>query len=608
MNTVSVRASPEEIAARRGHLAHLERRIEIARYLGLGATLLAAALTPARTDIMAVVALTAVLAALLPGRAVRRGAARAGHLAALMTIDVLTTIGVLVAFAPYDGWDLLLAVTIFPVATAMLRSGRAGALWTIGSYALALPLLEAYRVTLGQTADPLRPALILLAQVTLALLVAGRDDVLGGRIESAGETRRRRFLAEATRSLLARATDSESAARDIARVSVPELADACLIELRDDDGHVRRAAAAHVNEASIPLMLRIAEAEPAAGRASDEVMRSGRSLLIEEVGEDDIARLAESAVARERMRAELRSLAIIPLAAHGEPLGTITLYRLRASGRRSSPADLAQAQEFSHLAALIIEHARLYEAARDAAAARDRLLASIAHDLRSPIGFLSSGLDTLRGEPPPSAGQREALMTRMRGALRRMARMADDLSDATASTEPVVIAAPTDLATVVERVRLEHAEAERVTVEWSGPKRVEGDEPMLERAFANIITNALRYSDPPRLVRVTAAASARDGHAGIEVSVVDSGVGITADDLPHIFTPFWRGRTHAAAVPRGRGLGLAIVRQIVRAHGGEVTAASRPGVGSTFTVWLPLAGPAPAATGSEPGEPQRDSA
>ena len=110
---------------------------------------------------------------------------------------------------------------------------------------------------------------------------------------------------------------------------------------------------------------------------------------------------------------------------------------------------------------------------------------------------------------------------------------------------------------------------------------VRGDADRLDQALGNLLTNAARYCRPGD--QVTARVSAGDGQAVVEIA--DTGPGIPADELPHVFDRLWRGKTSNAT--SGSGIGLAVVRELVSAHGGTVTATSAPG-GATFTIRLPL--------------------
>jgi signal transduction histidine kinase len=130
------------------------------------------------------------------------------------------------------------------------------------------------------------------------------------------------------------------------------------------------------------------------------------------------------------------------------------------------------------------------------------------------------------------------------------------------------------------------AQQVRVTADAVDPAIVSGSSRHLRRVLINLLQNAIRYSPPGASVLVSV------GHADrmATLTVSDSGCGIDAADLPHIFEPFYRADPARARNTGGSGLGLAIVDQIVRAHGGRVDVRSAPEHGSTFSVSLPLAG------------------
>ena len=110
-----------------------------------------------------------------------------------------------------------------------------------------------------------------------------------------------------------------------------------------------------------------------------------------------------------------------------------------------------------------------------------------------------------------------------------------------------------------------------------------GDASALRRALANLLSNAVRVSNPEGSVRVRAGHDAEM----VWVSVVDNGPGIGVEDQVRVFDRFWRGDRASAREAGRSGLGLAIVRRIAEGHGGRATVRSTVGVGSTFTIWLP---------------------
>jgi len=113
---------------------------------------------------------------------------------------------------------------------------------------------------------------------------------------------------------------------------------------------------------------------------------------------------------------------------------------------------------------------------------------------------------------------------------------------------------------------------------------VKGDEARLRELFMNLLDNAIRYTPAPGTVSVTLR---REGQMAV-VAIMDTGVGIPAEDIPFIFERFYRVDKSRSRAEGGTGLGLAICRHIAEAHGGKIEVASQVGAGSTFSVWLPL--------------------
>jgi signal transduction histidine kinase len=107
------------------------------------------------------------------------------------------------------------------------------------------------------------------------------------------------------------------------------------------------------------------------------------------------------------------------------------------------------------------------------------------------------------------------------------------------------------------------------------------------QALANLVDNAIKYSDTRKTLRV--GALVRDGR--LALSVEDEGIGIPREEQARIFEKFYRAGRSETQGRRGSGVGLALVRHVAEAHGGEVTVESQPGAGSRFTLWLPVAGP-----------------
>ena len=221
------------------------------------------------------------------------------------------------------------------------------------------------------------------------------------------------------------------------------------------------------------------------------------------------------------------------------------------------------------------------------------LLANVSHELRTPLAAIRIHAQTLQSgllEKDPD-GTRRSLATIVRETewleatvervltWRSLARDRDavDLQDA-----PVGDAVDDAL----ERFRRMVVPGEvDLRVETASVRQVSHDRDALARVVLNLLVNAYKYTGESKRIRV--AVRDRDEH--VEISVGDDGIGIPAADLERVFEPFYRVDSRSRGGAGGAGLGLAIVRQVVRLHGGEVTASSEPGRGSVFTVQLPAA-------------------
>lgn len=224
---------------------------------------------------------------------------------------------------------------------------------------------------------------------------------------------------------------------------------------------------------------------------------------------------------------------------------------------------------------------------------REHFAAIIAHEVKSPLAAVQQSLYLLGvelGEVLTEA-QRERL-ARLQARLTDLLQMVDTWLRASATDLHGIrerfrpVAAADLVARAVEAVQscARRKDLQITTVLAEGLPPVAGDEATLVHALVNLLHNAVKYSYPGGSVTVAARAEGEQ----VRISVSDQGVGIPPDDLPHIFGAFYRGRAGVAGEV-GAGLGLAVTRRIVEAHGGVITAESTPGRGSTFTVALPAA-------------------
>jgi PAS domain S-box-containing protein len=267
--------------------------------------------------------------------------------------------------------------------------------------------------------------------------------------------------------------------------------------------------------------------------------------------------------------------------------------------------DEATLVQLALIASVAIENARLYEELRQGDRRKDEFLATLAHELRNPLAPLRNSLQIMRlaGDDPAAVEQARTVMERQ---LRQLVRLIDDLLDVSRITrdklklrkERAELALVVRNAVEISRPLLEAAGHELTVTLPDEPIPVDADVTRLAQVFSNLLNNAAKYTDPGGRVWLTVG---REGGDAL-VTVKDTGVGIPAEHLPHVFEMFAQVDRSLERSQGGLGLGLTIVRRLVEMHGGMVEAHSEgPGKGSTFVVRLPVSGGRPAERQSPAG-------
>jgi CheY-like chemotaxis protein/two-component sensor histidine kinase len=222
--------------------------------------------------------------------------------------------------------------------------------------------------------------------------------------------------------------------------------------------------------------------------------------------------------------------------------------------------------------------------------APNRLIADTAHELRTPLTAMRTQLELVRTNLAASLDDYRAMAGALDRTLVRLERMVSDmLLLATAGRSP--LNEEVALGPLLEEAAADLrplAAAQQVALRLSGEADalVAGDEALLLQVFRNLIENGIRYNQAGGEVVVAVERGARS----VVVEVRDTGIGIASDEQARIFERFYRVEGASTRHSGGAGLGLSIVAQIVRQHGGQVRLSSTPGQGSVFRVHLPLLG------------------
>ena len=416
---------------------------------------------------------------------------------------------------------------------------------------------------------------------------------------------RQRFLSEAGAALAA-SLDVEQTLAAVVRLGVPALGDLCMIEVwTGDDGddgndgaHVQ-CAIAHADPAQAEQLREMRRRYPPTRIETHPVTavrRSGRPTLMRGVTEEQIrAAVVDETHAEMLRRVAAKSVMYIPVAARGHVLGVLTC---GAMHRTLDDTDLELAGELARRAALAIDNARLYEQALRATRGRDEVLGVVSHDLRNPLSTINMCAGALLDPEPPSTEGVRSMAEIIQRSADWMQRIIRDLLDVTSieagrlalDRHPVGVSAVLDTVRELMIVQARDAGIELVVREPAAlMPAIEADHERVVQVLLNLIGNAVKFTPAGGRVGVRADVVGADGPRSeplVRFSVSDTGPGISAEHLTHIFDRYWQVRTQGRA---GAGLGLAIAKGIVEAHDGTIGVTSTVGEGTTFSFTIPVA-------------------
>ncbi|MDO8495247.1 MAG: ATP-binding protein [bacterium] len=403
----------------------------------------------------------------------------------------------------------------------------------------------------------------------------------------------RQLLLSNIGKVLSYSLNPESTLQNLANLIIPDLADWCLVSLKEEGGTIRTVTIANQNPTRVSWAQEAHEKyegdQNPLGAA--RVIETGRSELYPHITEEMIRAYTQDKGHVNAIRSlNICSVMIVPMNVHNHTLGAITFMSCRQN-RPYTKEDLECAEEIAHRAAIAIDNAKLYQEIRRADQAKDEFLATLAHELRNPLAPILSSLEFIKMSETkdPELIKSARMMERQ---IQNMSRLLDDLLDLSRITSGKVTLQKEllDVRTIINQAA-ETAkslfENRQHTLEIKLPDKpilIQTDPLRLEQIIVNILNNAAKYTEPQGKIELTCSRDYQE----IMISIRDSGIGIPAAMLTNIFEPFTQVDHSITHSQGGLGIGLKLVKTLVELHGGTIEAhSSGLNQGSEFIVRLP---------------------
>jgi signal transduction histidine kinase len=372
-------------------------------------------------------------------------------------------------------------------------------------------------------------------------------------------------------------------------------ADAAAVCLLDESGTHLRLAAVH----GLPTELLARAPQEFHACANDREALAGHVVVIADVQHDQretgatqFAQGGQVELPGEEFHAEL----CIPLIHEDKPVGTLHVYATQPA--RFCENDATLLRPLADLGAAAIATTRAVESLEALEASQAQFIRVATHELRSPVAVAQSLVrNVLKGYTGGLTDLQTEVFTRISRRLDLLETLVNDLLDLAAGKspgraqeEPVVLNASIGRVMLLLQPRAEDKGLEMTLRSCRDQLVVRGTEEGLDRIFVNVVGNAVKYTPPGGAVTISVQPvdGQPEGCKQAQVEVADTGIGIPEEALPHLFEEFYRAPNAKKGAEVGTGLGLAIVQDLVERYGGHIQVKSTVGVGTTFTVTLPL--------------------
>ncbi|MGQ4648225.1 ATP-binding protein [Lyngbya aestuarii] len=425
------------------------------------------------------------------------------------------------------------------------------------------------------------------------------------------QEKRSTFLAEASH-LLASSLDYRTTLTRVAQLAVPSLADWCVIDINEtNSSNFEEPVVAASDPEQEALVLELRRRYPLLTNSDygvPKVLRTSKPELVTKVSESVLQFIARDAEHLGILRQlKVNSYIIVPLIAHQRKLGTMALASAQPE-RCYTQADLTMTEELAERAALAIDNARLYRQLQEANLLKDEFLAIVSHELRTPLNAILGWTHLLLNRKLNETTTTKAYTTIDRNA-RLQGKLIEDILDISRvirgkirlNIRPVQLTRLLD--GVIENLKptaeLKGLRVESIYEPLAG--QLLGDVERLEQVVWNLISNAIKFTPQGGLIEV----QLEQVDSMAQITVRDTGKGITSQFLPFIFERFRQADATTTRNHSGLGLGLAIVRYLVDMHNGSVGVFSEgEGKGATFRIYLPLI--VDSSQWQQPTEPTED--
>jgi PAS domain S-box-containing protein len=401
-----------------------------------------------------------------------------------------------------------------------------------------------------------------------------------------------RFLYESGVALSKSLDLSETLKRTV-QLSLPRLADWCLIDLvQSGEKQVAIAFPDQKKDLITQEFMNRTLPDPSLGRGLGYVIQTGKTELYNDLINDSDWLSGALGLAHPEILRDLgvASYMCVPLIARGRTLGAVTFL----NGKSKCSYDsffISLAEEIANRAAIAIDNAQLYLNAQKAVHMRDYFLSVVSHDLKNPLFAISSGaLLLMDSHLPMERAIVQNIAEQMSKSTSRMDRLIHDLLDLAKLEENQLLIEPLryDSAVLLDEAisSIEiQLKKKLLNLEKNFVQNIYFvlcDHERALQIIVNLLDNAIKFTPDRGIIKISAK---RSGNA-IEFSITDTGPGISQDQLPHVFDRYWQADRSSR---KGAGLGLSIVLELVKVHGGKIWVESQIGQGSTFFFTLPAA-------------------